>query len=586
MSDTDAPRPKPTWGAIRRIVELGRPEVKLLLGGTAALLVSSALNLAYPAFVKAIVDGVLSGEGTASIDSAALALLGLFALGGIAAAIRSFLFTVAGERVVASLRKQLYAAVIAQEVAFFDERRTGELTNRLSSDTTVVQNAVTVNVSMALRFLLTGLGALAIMAWTSPKLTGVMLAVVPIVVVGARYYGRFLRSISRDFQDALARSTEVAEETIAGIRTVRAFARERAEQGRYAVAINESFALARRRAKVGAVFGGTASFAGYSAVAAVLWTGGRMLAAGEMSMGTLTAFLLYTFTLAVSLGALAGLWEDFSKAIGASERVFELLDRQPTIATTGKRLEGIDGRVRFDNVAFTYPARPDAPVLRGVTMDLSPGEVVALVGPSGSGKSTVAALLSRFYDPQEGSLSLEGHDFRDLDPDWLRERVGVVSQEPVLFATSIRDNIRYGRPDASADQVEAAARAANAHDFISAFPEGYDTVVGERGVRLSGGQKQRVAIARALLKDPRVLVLDEATSALDAESEHLVQEALERLMEGRTTLVIAHRLSTVREADRVLVMEQGQIVQAGSHDELVAIDGLYRRLVERQFAAA
>jgi ATP-binding cassette subfamily B protein len=310
-----------------------------------------------------------------------------------------------------------------------------------------------------------------------------------------------------------------------------------------------------------------------------------MLASGEISDGDLLTFLMLTMSTAFSIGGLAALWQDFAKAIGASDRVFALIDRTATMANGDQTLEAVRGQIQLDGVDFTYPSRPDAPVLTGVSMTLDPGDVVALVGPSGSGKSTIAALLSRFYDPTAGQIRLDGVGLPELDMDWLRRRVGVVSQEPVLFANTIAENIRYGRPDASLEAVHAAARAANAHAFIMAFPEGFDTPVGERGVRLSGGQKQRVAIARALLKDPRVLILDEATSALDTESEHLVQEALERLMEGRTTLVIAHRLSTIQGADRVVVMDHGQVVETGSHDSLLAQGGLYRRLVERQFGS-
>jgi ATP-binding cassette subfamily B protein len=356
---------------------------------------------------------------------------------------------------------------------------------------------------------------------------------------------------------------------------------------RYREAVDLSYVLAAKRALANGAFAGVAGFAGYTAIALVVWYGGHMVTDGTMSMGELTAFLIYTLMLAVSLGALSGLYGDFMRAAGASSRVFELIDQRATLEDSGgQKLSDVRGSVALDDVHFTYPSRPDIPVLTGVSLKIEPGEVVALVGPSGSGKSTVAALLARFYDPDQGTVRLDGHDLKDLDPKDLRQYIGVVSQEPVLFATSIRENIAYGRTDATLEQIRAAARAANAEAFIDAFPEGFETTVGERGIRLSGGQKQRIAIARALLKDPRILVLDEATSALDSESEHLVQEALDRLMAGRTTLVIAHRLSTVRDATIVAVLDGGRIIESGSHDRLIARDGLYRKLVERQFEPA
>ncbi len=572
---------------LRRLAKLARPELPSLVGGLIALTLSSGITLTYPVVVQYIVDGIVGGGGKELVNQATLVLLGLFLIGSSFGALRAWLFTVAGERVVANLRRALYGSIVRQEIAFFDERRTGELTNRLSADTTVLQNTVTVNVSMLLRFIILGVGAIGFLFYTSWRLTLVTLAIVPFVAVGAGIFGRRMRALSRDVQDALAGSTEVAEETISGIRTVRAFAREGAEEERYGLAVEESFQLARSRAKIISVFRWLIGFGGYAAIGVVLWYGGTLLVDGLLTVGELTSFLLYTLTVAMSIGALSALYEDFMKALGASERVFQLLDRAPTVGGEGgDRPDDVRGAVHLSGVDFSYPSRPDLAVLKGMDLRLDPGEVVALVGPSGSGKSTVAALLSRFYDPQGGTLELDGRPYTELDSDWLREQIGVVSQEPILFATSIRDNIGYGRPGASDEQIQAAAIAANAHGFIEAFPEGYETRVGERGVKLSGGQKQRVAIARALLKDPRVLVLDEATSALDAESEHLVQEALDRLMEGRTTMVIAHRLSTVKQADRVCVLEGGKLVQQGSHEELVGQDGLYRRLVERQFEAA
>jgi len=563
---------------------LARPELRLLIPGTVALLVGVGGNLLVPVLLGRAVDEAGTTTGTGAIDRVALAVLVVFFISGLATAARSYLFTVAGERVVARLRTHLFASLMGQEVGFFDQQRTGELTNRLASDTTVIQNAVTVNVSMGLRFGLSILGSVGVLVWYSWELTLLMLLVVPMVAGGAGFYGRMLRNVSRRVQDALARASGVAEEALSGVRTVRAFAREAQEVARYGSAVDESFAVARERARLAAVFTGLVTFLGYGALVLVLWWGGRMLTSGEISSGDLLAFLMLTMSTAFAIGALAGLWQDFAKAMGASERVFELMDRAPAMTDGARQLAQVTGEVTLEGLHFAYPTRPDAAVLQAVELRLEPGEVVALVGPSGSGKSTIAALISRFYDPQQGQLRLDGVAYSELDVNWLRGQVGVVSQEPVLFATSIAENIRYGRPEASSEEVEQAARAANAWEFISDFPEGFETPVGERGVRLSGGQKQRVAIARALLKDPRILVLDEATSALDTESEHLVQEALDRLMEGRTTLVIAHRLSTIQGADRVVVMDRGQVVETGDHATLLAADGLYKRLVERQFA--
>jgi ATP-binding cassette subfamily B protein len=413
-----------------------------------------------------------------------------------------------------------------------------------------------------------------------------MLLVVPPVAVGAVLYGRRVRKLSREVQDALASASEVAEETIGGMRTVRSFAAETAEVARYGRAVERSFQLARVRAVTGAVFVGAASFGAFMAAAAVLWYGGHLVLDGAMSVGQLTSFFVYTLVVAFSLAAVSDVWADFMKASGAGARIFELLDRTSPMTSAGERPELARGAVTFEDVSFRYPARPDAQVLSHITLALSPGEVVALVGSSGSGKSTIAALLARLYDPESGRVLLDGRDLKELDPDWLRSQIGTVAQEPLLFSRSIGDNIRYARQSATDAEVEQAARTANAFDFVTGFPEGFATKVGERGVQLSGGQKQRIAIARAVLKDPRILVLDEATSALDAESEHLVKDALDRLMKGRTTLVIAHRLSTVVDADRVVVLDHGQIVQQGDHRSLLAEEGLYKRLVEKQFVAA
>ncbi len=572
--------------SVTRILRLARPEWRQLALGTVFLAISSAAGLTYPRGIQYLLDGALSDETGASIDRAAIFMTIVLAVQAVTTALRYALFTTAGERVVTRLRRDLYAAILDQEIAFFDERKTGELTSRLASDTTVVQNGVSVNISMALRNIATALGGVGLLFFTSPRLTLVMLAVVPPIAFGAVTYGRKLRGLSREVQDALAGASEVAEESISGVRTVRTFGAEAQEVARYGKAVERSFELAKRRIRLGAVFMAFASFLGFAATSLVLWYGGHLVLEQVMSVGELTAFLVYTILVAVSLGALTDLWADFTKATGAAERIFELIDRKPAMDRGGERPAHAEGRLTFEGVSFAYPTRPDAPVLHDLDLEIQKGEIVAVVGPSGAGKSTLAALISRLYDPTSGVVRLDGKDVRDLDPEWLRGQIGIVSQEPILFSTSIEENVRYGRRTATADEVRRACEIANARQFIERFPEGFETSVGERGVQLSGGQKQRVAIARAVLKDPRILILDEATSALDAESEHLVKEALDRLMAGRTTLVIAHRLSTVRDADRVLVIDGGRIAQAGTHDALMAEEGIYRRLVERQLEAA
>jgi ATP-binding cassette subfamily B protein len=474
---------------VRRLLSLALSEWRSLALGTLFLFIGTGVTLLYPQAIRRVLDG-----GGRALPPGLI--LGALAVHAVATSLRYVLFTTTGERIVARLRQKLFSHLLTQEIALFDERRTGELVSRLVADTSSVQNAVSVNISMAVRNLATVVGGLALLFYTSPRLTGFMLLIVPPVAVGAVFYARKLRRLSRDAQDALAESTAAAEETLGGIRTVRSFAAEDVEAGRYGSAIERAFGLSRRSVRYAGLFMGTASFAAMSSAALVLWRGSKMAREGAMTSGALGSFVIYTVMVAFSLGTVMDLWAEFNKARGAAERVFELLDRDARMRSGDARPAVVNGEIRFEGVRFAYPARPDMTVLEGLDLTLAPGKVVALVGPSGAGKSTIAALLARLYDPVAGRVLLDGRDLRELDPAWLRRQIGVVSQEPLLFSRSIAENIRYARPEATDAEVEAAARAANAHDFIKGFPEGYATRVGERGVQLSGGQRQRVAIAR------------------------------------------------------------------------------------------
>ncbi|MGC3996133.1 MAG: ABC transporter transmembrane domain-containing protein [Anaeromyxobacter sp.] len=571
----------------RRILALLRPERARLAAATGLLVIGAGLSLVYPQGIRAIVDGAIAGRDPGWLLRVAVALGALALVQGAAVAGRHVLFSLAGERGVRRVRERLFRSLVAQEIAFFDATRTGDLVSRLGADAASLQGLLSSQLSMTLRHAITALGGLALLVVTSPRLTLLMLLVVPPVAIGAVVYGRKVRALARAYQDALAEASHVAEESLSSIRTVRAYVAEEAEVARFGGAVAQAYEAARRRALAGASFMGGASTGVYAAVAAVLGYGGLLVGRGQLSAGALTAFLVYTLLVAMSLGALADLWAEVMRGLGAAEHVLELIDRAPAMPLTGgERPARCEGRITFSGVRFAYPSRPESVVLADLGLEIAPGEVVALVGPSGAGKSTIGALLGRLYDPGQGAVLLDGRDLRTLDPAWLRGQIGVVPQEPVLFSASVEENVRYGRPGASREEVEAACRAAHAHDFVSAFPEGYATRVGERGQQLSGGQRQRLAVARAVLKDPRILLLDEATSALDAESEALVKEALARLMRGRTTLIIAHRLSTVASADRVVVVDGGAVVEAGRHAELMTRAGLYRRLVERQMLGA
>lgn len=569
----------------RRLLILAWPERKLLGLGTLALAVSSATVLTYPMLIKNIVNEALGSGSVEEINKASLLVLLVLFLQGISSAYRYRCFTYAGERIVMAIREKVFKSLVEQDIAFFDQNRTGELMSRLSADTALLQNALSINISMLVRNIATAVGGTVLLLYTSPRLTLLLLLSLPFLGIGVVYYGRRIRDISKKVQDALAQSAIIAEETISGMRTVRAFAQESVELGRYRQALGETLRRTRKKVHSISLFMMISSLFGYAPIVCVIWYGGMLVIQKEMDIGGLMSFVLYTLTVGISVASLAALWTDFMAATGASRRVFQLLDEKPSIHLSGGReLRAIRGEVTFDNVHFAYPSRPDFPVLSGITLPIKAGEVVALVGPSGAGKSTVVSLIPRFYDVTTGRILVDGQDIRDLDATQLRRQIGMVAQDSVLMSSSIADNVRYGKEDASDEEVLEALRFAHAEEFIQRFPDGIRTIIGERGVQLSGGQRQRVAIARAVLKNPRILILDEATSALDAESEHHVREALDSLMKGRTTVVIAHRLSTVKGADRVLVLNRGCIVQEGSHDQLMADgQGIYRRLVERQF---
>ena len=566
-----------------RLLAYLRPHWRPFSLALVGLLISSAIGLAFPLIIAGITTQVVEGGDPAGLDRLVVILVGLFAVQAVGGFLQTYLLGVVGERVVAQLRGELFGRLMSLSLDFYTQRRVGELVSRLSSDVTLVRTMLTQTITGLLSAVIGLVGSVIILFTLSPTLLFVVLLLAPALIAVAIVFGRPLQRVSGEVQDTIARSTTTAEEALSGIRVVKSYVREEWELERYDADLRSVVATGSRLALWRALFGALMGLLGFGAVAALLWYTGHQVIDGTLGIGTLTGFLLYGVAIGASLGTIAGLYGQFREGTGAIERVFEIIDTRPTILDRpdARPLPPIDGRISLEGVSFAY--LPDRPVVRDLSLDIGAGETLALVGPSGAGKTTLVGLIPRLWDVTAGTIRVDDIDIRDVTVASLRGRIGLVAQEPTLFGGTIRENILYGRLDATEAEMIAAATAANAHDFISVLPEGYDTIVGDRGMRLSGGQRQRVAIARAILKDPPILLLDEATSSLDNESERLVQEALDRLKAGRTTIIVAHRLSTIRAANRIAVLDDGWLVELGTQDELLALDGLYARLHRTQF---
>ena len=583
---TEDREPSKQIGALRALRPFLSPYRVMLACAVVALVFTALVSLALPVVARRVIDNFDVGEGEI-VQEYFLAAIGIAALLAIGTAIRYYLVSRLGERVVADIRKAVFDRMIGMSPAYFEKIMTGEVLSRITTDTTLILSVIGSSVSVALRNLLILIGGIAMMLLTSVKMSLMVLWPIPVIVLPIIFLGRRVRALSKVNQELIAESSGNASELLLSAQTVQAFSHEALSRKKFGDVTEGSFASAVNRIQTRAILTAIVIFIAFSAIVGFLWMGANDVQSGVLTEGSLVQFMIYTAMVAGSVAALTEIWGELQRAAGATERLVDLLHAEDSVKEREQPMKVPDfqGAIRFDDVTFQYPSRPETSALDHVALDINPGETIALVGPSGAGKTTIIQLVLRFYDPQEGAILLDGHDIRDFDRSEFRKQIALVPQDPVIFADSARENIRFGRPTATDAEVEAAAKAAAAHDFLTALPDGYDSYVGERGVMLSGGQKQRIAIARAILRDAPILLLDEATSALDAESEFAVQSAVEALAENRTTLIVAHRLATVKKADRIIVFDNGKVVAQGTHDDLVSQGGLYARLARLQFTA-